>query len=485
MITKFIDWFIAEDIKDNIDDYRRASQLISFIWISAVFFLPNVYKWHSMGVGNLAVSMFAVMCAILLGPFVFKFTKSLTLTGYLVLAALSWHFIYLPYLTGGIQSSALSWNLMIPLFAATFLGIRSCIFWSSMMLIEVIVFYVMYKTGLSLPVLDLAPVDVVKADFANILGPVIVGGITLAFIERGRNELFNIQKESMTALENTMSENEAQKKEAEKMASDLENILRKIRENSSILSTSSRELDTTSSQIDIKAVESSKQAVSVSDQAGSVNENLYLMSDAVEKTVVSNNKVVKSTSDALEIIQSAVQASDDTLAYINRLDKISKEISHVTEVILDISEQTNLLALNATIEAARAGEYGKGFAVVAGEIKGLAKQTSDATDEIKKQIDENMDVVNKVIQNNTTITDIIKKINELQTHISELVEDQNETTQQIASKINLSTEESSKIAQTSSEMVDYAEQTHAGITSVTKSAKILSKMASELDKLCA
>ena len=106
--------------------------------------------------------------------------------------------------------------------------------------------------------------------------------------------------------------------------------------------------------------------------------------------------------DDMESMTKNVRTLNTTIgeltALIRDTAKSIDEITGITDTIKAISSQTNLLSLNASIEAARAGEMGKGFAVVASEVGSLATQSSEATETIRRLIEEvthNIDEINK------------------------------------------------------------------------------------------
>ncbi len=82
----------------------------------------------------------------------------------------------------------------------------------------------------------------------------------------------------------------------------------------------------------------------------------------------------------------AVREASRALETMSTLESASAQIEQAVRVISGVASQTRLLALNATIEAARAGEAGKGFAVVAGEVKDLAGETTQSSEDISQQV---------------------------------------------------------------------------------------------------
>ncbi len=127
--------------------------------------------------------------------------------------------------------------------------------------------------------------------------------------------------------------------------------------------------------------------------------------------------IVQEVEESRHHISNTISQTEKANQQINNLSQSTQNIGEVVSLIKDIANQTNLLALNATIEAARAGEAGKGFAVVANEVKNLANQTAQATEEVTNQIEtiqaETSATVEMIVSITKTITDTEKLFQKL------------------------------------------------------------------------
>ena len=141
-------------------------------------------------------------------------------------------------------------------------------------------------------------------------------------------------------------------------------------------------------------------------------------SQAADKFTHSAQGIGTQVRDAGKLADQASEAAREASANMDRLRESSAAIGNVVNLIAQIARQTTLLALNSTIEAARAGEAGRGFAVVATEVKALAVQTQNATEEITKKIEAlqrdaagSVDAVHRISQAIALIRPVFDNVN--------------------------------------------------------------------------
>lgn len=133
-------------------------------------------------------------------------------------------------------------------------------------------------------------------------------------------------------------------------------------------------------------------------QADVITSASHEMAEQVQSVANGATELASGTDELTRLVDVSSSASHaaadrahDSAALGDRLQASAEAISDVIGVISKIASQTKLLALNAAIESARAGEAGLGFGVVATEVKRLAQQTQEATDEIGRRIGQIVD----------------------------------------------------------------------------------------------
>jgi methyl-accepting chemotaxis protein len=185
----------------------------------------------------------------------------------------------------------------------------------------------------------------------------------------------------------------------------------------------------------VAAEEASANTISIAAGMEQSTSSLSSVASATEEMSATVGDIAANTSRARTISEEATSQAHAISEQMQKLGQAAQEIGHVTETITGISAQTNLLALNATIEAARAGAAGKGFAVVANEIKELARQTAEATEDIKLRIAGIQDSAGTAIGDIGQITKVIRDVGAIVASIAAAIEEQATVTKDVAGNI--------------------------------------------------
>lgn len=264
---------------------------------------------------------------------------------------------------------------------------------------------------------------------------------------------------------------------AEQMSTSVESVsqtINQMADNSNNIAQSASTMSSSLTTVVSSVADMSRNTETIASAAEEMSSSVNTVAASIEEMTATIMEVSKNASQAARVATTAERTADRTKTLMETLGRSAREIGNVLEIIKGIAAQTNLLALNATIEAASAGEAGKGFAVVANEVKELARQSADSTEEIRQQIQGIQDNTHLAVQAIEEIVQVIDEINRSSTLIAAAVEQQTATANEISRTVANTAEAASSVSASVQSLASATGRVSQNINSSAEAAQVVS-----------
>ncbi|MBD8498390.1 methyl-accepting chemotaxis protein [Paenibacillus arenosi] len=309
------------------------------------------------------------------------------------------------------------------------------------------------------------------------------------------------------------------------MALSLANVMRELRDTANTLAASSEQLSANSEEnvaslqqvaasyeeINNRSDSMKRELSGVNEMAAQADGKLRSVVQLVQNSAVNANQIRSwavegehSLRGVNEQMSTIMDNTHQVQTETDALQEKSKDIQTIVGFIQNLSQQIHLLALNAAIEAAHAGEQGRGFAVVANEVRKLAGQAQQATEQITAIIEEigirtdavaqamvegsesvnsGKQLTNSLTERLTEMFEVIQAVSEQLTNAAAVSEDLAHTNREMIHSFDESLEVTEKVAAEIETLAAVSEQQNAAMQDIAASANHLASIADDLQQV--
>jgi methyl-accepting chemotaxis protein len=326
---------------------------------------------------------------------------------------------------------------------------------------------------------------------AGIISKVTAGDTSVKIDATGRNDeigavfrslvSFKDQSERTTALEH---ENQTARATAARRQEQVEEAIRgfqqTIGETRASLAAGTDSLSGASDEITTVTADAQRGTALVAKSSEESTVIAHQIAHATSEMRASIREVAGQVNIASTAISTTGHLATASSANVTQLASAAEKIDSVIDLIRTIAEQTNLLALNATIEAARAGEAGRGFAVVATEVKALAGQTAQATNEIATQVAEIKSSIGETVRGIREMVGAFGEAEGAIGSISAVIDEQTAVAGEIAQSAGLAASSVTQTNEFLTEVIRAVERANGSTKIISDVSKVLDQRSNEL-----
>jgi methyl-accepting chemotaxis protein len=326
---------------------------------------------------------------------------------------------------------------------------------------------------------------------AGIIRKVTAGDTSVVIDNTGRNDeigavfrslvTFKDQSQKTSALE---TENQIARETAVRRQEQVEDAIRgfqlTISATRSSLTAGTDSLSGASGEISTVTADAQRGTALVAKSSEESTVITHQIAYATSEMRASIQEVAGQVNIASTAISTTGHLATSSSANVTQLAIAAEKIDSVIDLIRTIAEQTNLLALNATIEAARAGDAGRGFAVVATEVKALAGQTAQATNDIATQVAEIKSSIGETVRGIREMVGAFGEAEGAIRSISAVIDEQTAVAGEIAESAGLA---ASSVTQTNEYLTDViraVERANGSTKIISDVSKVLDQRSNEL-----